>query len=168
MLPTEGQGASQTSEGTEALGAFFENVMDYPLLAVVNSTPMEVFNAQYERANLIQQYSRQVRPATENGLKKVTLRPDEFMDYNIRGYGLDLKKGNSIVATFGELAPCGRSFEWKHNELCLSGRADVDCHRQFAWRYPLCRDVSLISGLGSNASCSCQSQLTLIHVQAKE
>jgi salicylate hydroxylase len=88
MLPTEGQGASQTSEGTEALGAFFENVMDYPLLAVVNSTLMEVFNALYERANLIQQYSRQARPATENGLKKVTLRPDEFMDYNCKYSGV--------------------------------------------------------------------------------
>ncbi|KAL5363452.1 hypothetical protein BJX96DRAFT_167491 [Aspergillus floccosus] len=89
MLPTQGQGASQSFEDAEALGALFDNITGYASLETVNSTLMKVFNARYERATLIQQYSRQqARPATEKGSKKVTLRPDEFMDYNCKYSGV--------------------------------------------------------------------------------
>ncbi|KAL4888814.1 hypothetical protein BDV59DRAFT_187852 [Aspergillus ambiguus] len=89
MLPTQGQGASQSFEDAEALGAFFANVTDQASLDTVNATLKDIFNARYERATLIQQYSRQqAKPATEKDSKIITLRPDEFMDYNCQYSGI--------------------------------------------------------------------------------
>ncbi|SMY25025.1 unnamed protein product [Zymoseptoria tritici ST99CH_1A5] len=83
MLPTQGQGASQAVEDAEALGAFFEGVRDIPSMEEVNSLLLQVFKCRYERATLIQKYSRDAaRPPTEKGSNEVKMRPDEFMDYN--------------------------------------------------------------------------------------
>ncbi|USW52690.1 Putative FAD-binding domain, FAD/NAD(P)-binding domain superfamily [Septoria linicola] len=83
MLPTQGQGASQSVEDAEALGAFFESVIEVPGKDDIEAILQQVFKSRYERASLIQRYSRDAaRPATELGSKEVKIRPDEFMDYN--------------------------------------------------------------------------------------
>ncbi|KAI5362357.1 putative FAD-binding domain, FAD/NAD(P)-binding domain superfamily [Septoria linicola] len=83
MLPTQGQGASQSVEDAEALGAFFESVIEVPGKDDIEATLQQVFKSRYERASLIQRYSRDAAgPATELGSKEVKMRPDEFMDYN--------------------------------------------------------------------------------------
>ncbi|KAF2215310.1 hypothetical protein CERZMDRAFT_65622 [Cercospora zeae-maydis SCOH1-5] len=83
MLPTQGQGASQSVEDAEALGAFFEGITDVPSKEEIENTLQAVFRSRYERATLVQKYSREAaRPATEAGSKEVKMRPDEFMDYN--------------------------------------------------------------------------------------
>lgn len=83
MLPTQGQGASQAIEDAEALGALFAGVDGRPSDEEVNERLRAVFEARYERASLIQKFSREAaRPATEAGSKEIKMRPDEFMDYN--------------------------------------------------------------------------------------
>ncbi|KAJ4984579.1 hypothetical protein SVAN01_09901 [Stagonosporopsis vannaccii] len=83
MLPTQGQGASQTIEDAEALGTLFSHVTSRPSKAEVSAILEEVFANRYERASLIQQFSREAaRPATEQGSNVIKMRPDEFMDYN--------------------------------------------------------------------------------------
>lgn len=83
MLPTQGQGASQAFEDAEALGAFFEDVRGAPSRQQVEETLGKVFRCRCERASLIQRYSREsAKPATAKGSSEVTMRPDEFMDYN--------------------------------------------------------------------------------------
>lgn len=83
MLPTQGQGASQSIEDAEALGAFFSDLTGRPSYDEIQSRLNQVFKARYDRASLIQSYSRQAaRPATDEKSKKVTMRMDEFMDYN--------------------------------------------------------------------------------------
>ena len=85
MLPTQGQGASQSFEDAEALQAFFANFTCQPSMQQVADALDQVFQARHERASLIQAYSRQqARPGTEVGSKKVTLNPEEFMSYNCR------------------------------------------------------------------------------------
>jgi salicylate hydroxylase len=85
MLPTQGQGASQTIEDAEAVGAFYAGILDG------NDAPLEqikainekIFACRYKRATTIQQYSRQAaKPATEEGSVKIKMSPSEFMDYN--------------------------------------------------------------------------------------
>lgn len=86
MLPTQGQGASQSMEDAEALQAFFSDVTSRPSAREVQDCLARVFDARHERASLIQAYSRQqARPGTEAGSKKVTLKPEEFMAFN-NGY----------------------------------------------------------------------------------
>lgn len=101
MLPTQGQGASQTVEDAEALGAFFDGISATPSFDQVHQTLQDVFACRYERASLVQKYSRaSARPATDKGSNEIKMygiiiprllsiiadtlvrRPDEFMDYN--------------------------------------------------------------------------------------
>ncbi|KAF9871010.1 hypothetical protein CkaCkLH20_11427 [Colletotrichum karsti] len=77
MLPTQGQGASQSVEDAEALGAIFADINQKP------SKEDTVFECRYDRATLIQGYSRQSgKPATDKSSNKITMNPGEFMDYN--------------------------------------------------------------------------------------
>ncbi|KAM5354633.1 hypothetical protein ACJ41O_001280 [Fusarium nematophilum] len=80
MLPTQGQGASQSIEDAEALQAFLSNVHSRD---EVGAALQRVFRARYERATLIQKFSReQARPATDGDTKEVKLDPAQFMEYN--------------------------------------------------------------------------------------
>ncbi|CAD0095558.1 unnamed protein product [Aureobasidium vineae] len=88
MLPTQGQGASQSIEDAEALAAFFSSTTAKPTLPEVSLALQKVFEARYQRASLIQAYSRQqAKPATRKGSVKVTLNPAEFLDYNCKYEG---------------------------------------------------------------------------------
>ncbi|KAI4725799.1 FAD/NAD(P)-binding domain-containing protein [Aureobasidium sp. EXF-10728] len=88
MLPTQGQGASQSIEDAEALAAFFSSTTAKPTLPEISLALQKVFEARYQRASLIQAYSRQqAKPATEKGSVKVTLNPAEFLDYNCKYEG---------------------------------------------------------------------------------
>ncbi|KAH8083116.1 hypothetical protein HD553DRAFT_313277 [Filobasidium floriforme] len=89
MLPTQGQGASQSIEDAEALGAYFSDLTEGPVSREdVEARLKSVFEARYERASLIQAYSRQqARPATEVGSTVITMNPGEFMEYNCRYSG---------------------------------------------------------------------------------
>jgi salicylate hydroxylase len=85
MLPTQGQGASQSLEDAEALRAYFADLPPSPSKGDVQDVLEKVVDARYERASLIQKYSRdQAKPpkaeAGESGA--TTLNPAEFMDYN--------------------------------------------------------------------------------------
>lgn len=83
MLPTQGQGASQTIEDAEALGAFFQDVTEQISKDEIAQRLNKVFAARHERASLIQRYSRDAaKPATEKGSNEIKMRPDQFMDYN--------------------------------------------------------------------------------------
>jgi salicylate hydroxylase len=83
MLPTQGQGASQAIEDAEALGTFFADITAEPTSGEVEARLKEVFEARYERASLIQKFSREAaKPATEVGSREIKMRPDEFMEYN--------------------------------------------------------------------------------------
>jgi salicylate hydroxylase len=84
MLPTQGQGASQSVEDAEALGAFFENVEDGEISRrEVEAINRRVFQCRFDRASTIQAYSRQTaKPATSEGSAKIKMSPVEFMDYN--------------------------------------------------------------------------------------
>ncbi|KAJ5757259.1 uncharacterized protein N7511_007441 [Penicillium nucicola] len=83
MLPTQGQGASQAIEDSEALGAFLKDILEAPSPDVLTTILEEIFKTRYERASLIQAYSRQAaKPATAEGNNVVTMKPDEFMDFN--------------------------------------------------------------------------------------
>lgn len=82
MLPTQGQGASQAIEDAEALQAFLSDLTERPVSKdQVEKALGKVFKARYERASLIQAYSRdQARPGTAG--REVTLNPAEFMRFN--------------------------------------------------------------------------------------
>ncbi|SPO01420.1 related to salicylate 1-monooxygenase [Cephalotrichum gorgonifer] len=83
MLPTQGQGASQSFEDAEALQAFLADLPDGPTGQQVNEALLRVYEARHERASLIQMYSReQARPGTDVGSNKVKLDPAQFMKYN--------------------------------------------------------------------------------------
>jgi salicylate hydroxylase len=74
MLPTQGQGASQAVEDAEALGAFFEGLREVPSLEQMHSLLQQVFTCRYERATLIQKYSRDAaKPPTEKGSNDVKM-----------------------------------------------------------------------------------------------
>jgi 2-polyprenyl-6-methoxyphenol hydroxylase-like FAD-dependent oxidoreductase len=81
MLPLQGQGASQSIEDAEALGHFFRDInvgtsepADPVAMEDVTRRLEQVFEARYERASLIQQYSRQAgKPATEAGSNVITM-----------------------------------------------------------------------------------------------
>ncbi|KAI3529026.1 hypothetical protein CTAM01_14969 [Colletotrichum tamarilloi] len=101
MLPTQGQGASQAIEDAEALGAIFSDIKEKPTrsqiterlkVTILLAIDVEaqwltfqqiVFDCRYERATLIQGYSRESgKPATDKGNNKIKMNPAEFMDYN--------------------------------------------------------------------------------------
>ena len=83
MLPTQGQGASQSIEDAEALQAFFAGLLDTPSLQDIQERLERFFEARFDRASLIQAYSRQqAAPATEIGSTSIKLNPAEFMNYN--------------------------------------------------------------------------------------
>lgn len=87
MLPTQGQGASQAIEDAEALQAFLSDFEEGPVSKEQVETALgKVFKARYERASLIQAYSReQARPGTAG--REVTLDPAEFMKFNCEYQG---------------------------------------------------------------------------------
>ncbi|KAJ5233234.1 uncharacterized protein N7469_005000 [Penicillium citrinum] len=108
MLPTQGQGASQAIEDAEALGSFFRDICDPPPFEDLSQIFQNIFEARYSRASLIQTYSREAaKPATaKDDSRKVTMRPDEFMDYNCmyrarhldsRGYSIREKQEASSL-----------------------------------------------------------------------
>ncbi|KAH7087407.1 FAD binding domain-containing protein [Paraphoma chrysanthemicola] len=100
MLPTQGQGASQTIEDAEALGAFFDGVNHEPSKRDIELILKQVFQCRYERASLIQQFSREsAKPATDKGSKLIKMRPDEFMDYNCSYRGARDWQENCAVTT---------------------------------------------------------------------
>ncbi|KAJ6110625.1 hypothetical protein N7486_002860 [Penicillium sp. IBT 16267x] len=83
MLRTQGQGASQSIEDAEALGAFFEDIDQTPSMEQLEGTFQKIFRSRNERVSLIQGYSRQAaKPGAVKKQKTVTMKPDEFMDYN--------------------------------------------------------------------------------------
>jgi salicylate hydroxylase len=74
MLPLQGQGASQSIEDAEALGHFFRDVRGPLEIGDLTSRLKDVFETRYERASLIQQYSRQAaKPATDTGSNVITM-----------------------------------------------------------------------------------------------
>ncbi len=75
MLPLQGQGASQSFEDAEALGAFFDGIFTGDVTAnEVNAILKQVFDVRYERVTTIQNYSRKsARPATEAGSTDITM-----------------------------------------------------------------------------------------------
>ncbi|KAH6981805.1 hypothetical protein BKA56DRAFT_354646 [Ilyonectria sp. MPI-CAGE-AT-0026] len=80
MLPTQGQGASQSIEDAEALRAFLGSS---PAKSDVQAALERVFAVRRERAGLIQKYSReQAKPGTDAASKEVKLDPGQFMKYN--------------------------------------------------------------------------------------
>jgi salicylate hydroxylase len=83
MLPTQGQGASQSIEDAEALQAFLSDINSESSALEVHEQLLGIVNARYERASLIQSYSRmQAKPAASQDNKTVQLNPQEFMKYN--------------------------------------------------------------------------------------
>ncbi|RMY93387.1 hypothetical protein D0861_01971 [Hortaea werneckii] len=99
MLPTQGQGASQTIEDAEALGAFFEGVGENPSKAEIEQTLQNIYKCRHERASLIQRYSRQAaKPATDKGSSEIKMKPDEFMDYNCMYRGAKHWQQRNVVA----------------------------------------------------------------------
>ena len=80
MLPTQGQGASQSIEDAEAISAFLSEVHSREH---VGEALERVFAARYDRATLIQKFSReQAKPATDGVSKEIKLDPAQFMKYN--------------------------------------------------------------------------------------
>ncbi|RMJ16516.1 hypothetical protein CDV36_003826 [Fusarium kuroshium] len=80
MLPTQGQGASQSIEDAEALQAFLADVQSRDK---VEAALKRVFDVRYERASLIQKFSReQAKPATDGASREVKLDPAQFLKYN--------------------------------------------------------------------------------------
>lgn len=74
MLPTQGQGASQTVEDAEALGAFFEGISGKPSHDEVQKTLQDVVDCRYQRASLVQKYSREsAKPATDKGSSEIKM-----------------------------------------------------------------------------------------------
>jgi salicylate hydroxylase len=74
MLPTQGQGASQTIEDAEALGTLFGHITERPSKDEVSSILNDVFESRYERVSLIQRFSREAaKPATERGSNVVKM-----------------------------------------------------------------------------------------------
>ncbi|EUC43020.1 hypothetical protein COCMIDRAFT_28457 [Bipolaris oryzae ATCC 44560] len=102
MLPTQGQGASQAIEDAEALGAYLNTLQGAPAKSEeVTARLNQVFEARYERASLIQKFSRDsAKPATEKGGIEIKMRPDEFMDYNFQYRGaVEWQKSRAVSSS---------------------------------------------------------------------
>lgn len=83
MLPTQGQGASQSIEDAEAVGSIFADDASTP--REVERLNKLIFDCRFSRASLIQGYSRQTaKPATQPGNNRIKMNPAEFMDYNCK------------------------------------------------------------------------------------
>lgn len=83
MLPTQGQGASQSIEDAEALQAYLSDIGKEASGQDIQERLEAVQKARYDRASLIQAYSRlQAKPAASQDNKTVKLNPQEFMEYN--------------------------------------------------------------------------------------
>ena len=99
MLPTQGQGASQSIEDAEALGAFFSDINNKPSENEVLSRLQEVEAVRRPRASLIQHFSRiSARPQGERGQSTIKMKSDEFMGFNCNYFGakdwkMKLKEG---------------------------------------------------------------------------
>lgn len=91
MLPLQGQGASQTFEDAEALQAIFADVHSQPSSEDVRNRLKKVFKGRYERASLVQKYSRAQAPNQKDTGKngEVKLNPMEFYNYNVDYHGFD-------------------------------------------------------------------------------
>ncbi|CEJ54999.1 hypothetical protein PMG11_01283 [Penicillium brasilianum] len=97
MLPTQGQGASQAIEDSEALGAFFEGISEAPSADALSEILENIFQARFARVSLIQAYSREAaKPAASKNT--VTLRPDEFMKFNCMYRGAKAWSNEQIPA----------------------------------------------------------------------
>lgn len=95
MLPTQGRGTSQAIEDAEALSAFPEDFAEAPSMDRIESILQQVFQCRYERATLIQRYSRDAaRPATEQGSNEVTMSVTE--DLNSQLPQTDLSAGDRM------------------------------------------------------------------------
>jgi salicylate hydroxylase len=80
MLPTQGQGASQSIEDGEALKAYLADLGDQPAREDIEGALESVFQSRYDRASYIQQVSRdQAKPPAEQAIK---FNPLEFTKYN--------------------------------------------------------------------------------------
>lgn len=85
MLPTQGQGASQSFEDAEALQAFLVDITSKTPEAELYHALQEVFETRYARASLIQAYSRQqAKAGTDKDNLVVKLNPGQFLDYNCK------------------------------------------------------------------------------------
>ncbi|KAH8879503.1 FAD/NAD(P)-binding domain-containing protein [Thozetella sp. PMI_491] len=83
MLPTMGQGASQSFEDAEALQAYLAEFTSKPSKEATQRQLEAFFKCRFERVSLIQEYSRQqAQAATNQGGTRVTLDPVEFQDYS--------------------------------------------------------------------------------------
>lgn len=84
MLPTQGQGVSQSFQDAEALAEFLDTLPQIgPVtLEQVEAIGLRYFNCRRERASLIQAYSRQHGVKTLAVQNRVTWDPTEFMRYN--------------------------------------------------------------------------------------
>ena len=100
MLPTQGQGASQSVEDAEALQEFFSDIHGRPLAERITTRLEMVFKCRYERVSLIQGYSRQqARPATSENGQKITMNTLEFNDYNCGYEGAKKWLSSSMTRT---------------------------------------------------------------------
>jgi salicylate hydroxylase len=89
MLPTQGQGASQSIEDAEALGAFFADIDFKPTAAQVSSRLQEIEALRKPRTSAIQSFSRlTARPQGEKGQGNISLKVDEFMNFNCNYKGV--------------------------------------------------------------------------------
>lgn len=88
MLPTQGQGASQAIEDAEALAAYVADLPAKPTKEDVAACLQKVFEARYDRASLIQRYSRQqAKPGADAKSGEVNLNPGQFLMYNCKYEG---------------------------------------------------------------------------------
>ncbi|KAL1853940.1 hypothetical protein VTK73DRAFT_8864 [Phialemonium thermophilum] len=109
MLPTQGQGASQSIEDAEALQAFLDdmNIRGREGRGGAQRALEKVFEARYERVSLIQSYSRQqAKPGAEKGSNRVSLDPGQFLKYNCEYEGAVawLRSGTRRETTSSEVA----------------------------------------------------------------
>lgn len=88
MLPLQGQGASQAFEDAEALGALFADIDGKPTLEQIKERTQAYFVGRYERASLIQSYSRAQNRPLEPGNPAASLNPMEFDAYNAGYFGI--------------------------------------------------------------------------------
>jgi salicylate hydroxylase len=98
MLPTQGQGASQSFEDAEALQAFLPDLPSTYSPEQLSKCLQEVFDTRHQRASLIQTYSRQqARPATDKGSVRIKLNPAEFLEYNCKYEGAKAWQQTQVV-----------------------------------------------------------------------
>lgn len=84
MLPTQGQGASQSIEDAEALQVMFADLKEgVPSKKCIMGRLAKTMACRLERVSLIQKFSRmQARPATSADGKALTMNTLEFESYN--------------------------------------------------------------------------------------